>query len=1172
MSLNAHDITPLIAPPRRPSMNYNDCVCNITKVINRTQKPPTTSTSTSSATNVNNIELPPTSTPLSAGPRRKAISNISIMPRHIPKVSPNTKPPYETPPKNDNTVRARNHDRDINPVFDDSYSNSGQGDRYTHQQQWQELHSHDPNQDYIYSKDCLKRRASLNSPTRVSAMSSCSNSIHHRETMSNMLYPLVSTKRGPFVMSNDMGHRSVASPIYNMIDNITPAEGLPNQRLNTKSGNVDQKFGELLNVSSSFVGSKKRGSDTCIGTEESLLLSPPSTSLLSMKREGGNSGSFFGKNCYYGTSPSTSKISLLSKVFGNQNQQQGRYGDDASKRSVPWANNIGASKILAWEMHKSVPSSGYENESFALWIRPNTQSRTVISGADVEKAESAAANRNGKDEAATSRDDERQKKYCPELEDMKVLEEVLDFAIIILMRASASLYPFISSAYPESIPLNIRWKLLQYEDRGWRYYNVRTLKEYQDYVMVDIGFAIQAMIEIYDQQERPYNHPDNIYRDAKLSQRPIPVFLPPDRTRLSKLMSNNGANKGRSNGNSHIPATCSSPSTLIPPSVIASTSLKKHRRHSSVPVSKLTISGMLTSIKQSLPSPMSLHSPLQDGRSGFNEYNNSFYSSYPDGTPFAPSLPARSALMSYTQAEPTEHSYYYSHSGAGTPITATGGSFLPQSIQSIISSFRGGSVNGSSSLSLAYGSNANITIHSPKTQPIMPSKQEEKRQQMEYRWRVDIMRRKAHLRAWACRCFLDLYDYSLIASYGLLEEEFKDLYRIISAIVEVDANEKSHEVLEATISQAREQEKEPFKLRYSQYKTKAPTGKEIREANKEAIRRFEMEYADQALRDRMEYPIRSVTDNDDDSSKLDNCITWLRRPLISYKHPHEPQNSNGDGCSSSCLPGFTSAGGSAEGDGAYDCMELYGLQNHTIWEPLLDRLTKFDTTHHELDARNIFQFLRRMSLYSPGVADERNLLSDESREEMLAVLWAIEKCVQERPDYQQSPTWFRLSSSASAVQAICDAGGVIPYLKGLKEKDIQGRDPILLVNPVTLTGYFKRLLKEGGGLLLKETTVLFVELARPATDNGDFWNLEKLSRIDRALLYRVICLDQNRGQVFLRISRVMDQILESSPKDMELDAFALSKMVQVVELSGVLDLKALRRWNGAWSAIILGYM
>lgn len=88
----------------------------------------------------------------------------------------------------------------------------------------------------------------------------------------------------------------------------------------------------------------------------------------------------------------------------------------------------------------------------------------------------------------------------------------------------------------------------------------------------------------------------------------------------------------------------------------------------------------------------------------------------------------------------------------------------------------------------------------------------------------------------------------------------------------------------------------------------------------------------------------------------------------------------------------------------------------------------------------------------------------------------------------------------------------------------------------------------------------------------DFWNLEQLSRIDRALLFRVICLDKNRGEVFIRISRVMAMILERAPEDMELDAFALSKMVQVVELSGVLDLKALKRWNGAWSAIILGYM
>jgi hypothetical protein len=152
----------------------------------------------------------------------------------------------------------------------------------------------------------------------------------------------------------------------------------------------------------------------------------------------------------------------------------------------------------------------------------------------------------------------------------------------------------------------------------------------------------------------------------------------------------------------------------------------------------------------------------------------------------------------------------------------------------------------------------------------------------------------------------------------------------------------------------------------------------------------------------------------------------------------------------------------------------------------MDRLTKFDTTHHELDARNILHFFRRMSLDAPSVSEppSQYLLGDEERDELLAVLWVLEKCVRERTDAQQSPTWFRLSSSASAVQAVFQAGGVIPYLKELQQKDLRKRDPIQTVHPVTLTGYFKRLLKDCGGLLLKETTALFVELARPATDNG----------------------------------------------------------------------------------------
>lgn len=596
--------------------------------------------------------------------------------------------------------------------------------------------------------------------------------------------------------------------------------------------------------------------------------------------------------------------------------------------------------------------------------------------------------------------------------------------------------------------------------------------------------------------------------------------------------------------------------------------------------------------------------------------------------------------------------YSFAGMGGGGGNGGGGGGFLPQSIQTVINSFRHSRIGGGGGGStvgrhpLVPSASSQFMAHPPNLaiSPVPLTKHEEKRLHLENQWRVDIMRRKAHLRGWACRAFMTLYEFSLQSAAASLHEEFKDLYRIIRAIVEVDATatEKSHEVLAMVLAQAQEREKEPFQLRYSQYSTSAPTGKEIREANEEAVRKFEAvfreEYKEQAVvpaatRQGMREVSNSAgshlgqgsfrlsldgEDHDDRVAPLRPVVTVASgrvgdgSPLSSAPSTSSTSSSS----SSGCTPSLTSCSSNSLSpitlptpcnSSAYENMDLFGLQRHPVWDPLMDRLTKFDTTHHELDARNIFHFFRRMSLDYPSVSEPpcKNLLTDESRDELLAVLWVLEKCVRERPDAQQSPTWFRLSSSANAVQAVFQAGGVIPYLKELREKDTRHRDPIQTVHPVTLTGYFKRLLKDSGGLLLKETTALFVELARPATDNGgkllpfvlpvsntslsfleignsvqpfsfpnkiDFWNLEKLSRIDRALLYRVICLDYNRGRVFLRISRVMEQILESSPKDMELDAFALSKMVQVVELSGVLDLKALRKWNGAWSSIILGYM
>ncbi|KAF9358183.1 hypothetical protein BGX26_002304 [Mortierella sp. AD094] len=1260
LSLKTHDVAPPVAPPRRSSVGSSRSVTSIgSKVINRTHKPPTISTQpnvpydglgtvtsstsssgTSSASSVgsgNGRSTPTTPTPRSSV-RRKAVAPLPPTPTNIvpPMHISEAKSHYDLPKRDNSTIDRGNCDQDFEVDKTHSiHTNASQGNMHYHYLQQPQVDMQ--NNSRSSKATDIKRRMSLHNPSGLlknfgnrnsrnnnastSLMNSNANNlppIDHSASCSTLI------NSGSAMMACSSRSSSIHQESQPQHNNYHPQQ--QQQQQHQGKGIKGQKLGELLAMGGSLLGSKKRGSEANI--KKTISHVPSSTSINSVAKESGSGWPFVKKDGST-SPPNSSRSSLLSRVFGSHNQQNHRHlqqhrhysqsvylvpdSHDSAYRGIgPWtaAAIIDDSKIVNWELNKSVPSSDYENEAFALWIRPNIQARTVISGADVENAEKATLNRDHvkNDNEETSFDEELRKKYLPELEDMKVLEEVVDFSIVILMRASASLYPFIASAHSRSIQINIPWKTLQHEEHGCQFFNVRTLKEYQDYIMADIGCAIQAMVEIYDQQERPFSHPDNMGRDIKPQSRSstMPVILPPNRPWMNRMAAGSHSIITQSSGGlsggigGRAPslrpsvaslASSSATSPTTPTSTITSTSPpKKHRRYASIPGARPSISGMISSIKQSLPSPSSLQSPQQQSRNSPEAYNHPVYASYPDGTPFSSALPSRTMPLSYTQAESMERQQPFTYNfntgtsgsiAASTTSGSSGGSRggkFSQSIQNMLNTFRGHSgstILSSPSYTYNSSSNNNSSNNNNAVSPttyVALSKQEEKRQQMEHRWRVDILRRKAHLRSWACRRFLDLYNFSLTTPNSSLEEEFKDLYRIIHAIVEVDANanEKSHDILATVMAQAREQESEPFKLRYSQYKTKAPTGKEIRDANKEAIKRFEEEYADKdfegSTRSRPSNPSAMTSDYDDSASlKLDDCVAPLRPLLHSRECSPDPQSSSFN----YYLPSPTADSCYCS---AYDCMEFYGLQGHPVWEPLLDRLTKFDTTHHELDARNIFQFLRRMSLYSPGVNDSHHLLSDEARNEMLAVLWVIEKCVRERPDYQQSPTWFRLSSSASAVQAVCNAGGVIPYLKELRKKDTQGRDPILTVHPVTLTGYFKRLLRESGGLLLKETTGLFVELARPATDNGDFWNLEKLSRIDRALLYRVICLDMNRGQVFLRISRVMDQILESSPKDMELDAFALSKMVQVVELSGVLDLKALRRWNGAWSAIILGYM
>ncbi|KAF9340801.1 hypothetical protein BGZ91_000172 [Linnemannia elongata] len=1263
-------------------------------------------------------------TPRSASVRRKPVAAVSCSPVGTPSTSLSPgKPPLQTagiysdvPPRvamsvKERVVRANNNKNCTN----------GDGD-------WdQEIHS--AGAAPLLSRNSSNHHTSINTATLQRGNSARQDSNGNSSSGHGSGESINSSRSLGSASSNGGGPLSSKRKI----SNGSPQSKSGGGGIGIGGGNMGQKFGEFLAIKGSLLGSKKRGSDTSIksasnNTEAASSLF--STSISSLTKESITSASktakmtgtmlFSKKDTLVSSiSPKTPKSSLLANIFSPDSRLQPHLPHSPS-RSMPMqhtsnnntkegSNNLPSSpldydmgiddystgtqqqqhgghqhsesswnmvdddKIVNWELNKTVPTSYYEDEAFGLWIRPNHEARTTISGADVEKAE-----KEGRDNTTSSYlNAGAKKKNRPELEDKEVLEEVLDFSIIILMRASASLYPFIASAHSKSIPFNILWRSLQYEERSVRQQNIRALKEYQDYVMADIGCAIQAMNEIYDQMERPFGHPDNFFRDTKprTGVRSPPVIMPPNR--VMRLTANNIKNgtpsKGparpasaihnikNSNGghfpngsNLHIPSPQKHSSNLqqalLTPSALASP-FKKHRRHTSVPGGRPTISSMITSIKQSIPSPISAHSSR--GTSVESGYSHPYYSSYPDGTPFLSGFPA-GAPTSYSQANSPDSQHHSSithsftssflssntsgsyssassnHSGGshysfvgiggGGGNGSGGGGFLPQSIQTVINSFRHSSIGGGGGGSTVGGhplvssTSSQFATHLPNLaiSPVPLTKQEEKRLHLENQWRVDIMRRKAHLRGWACRAFMTLYEFSLKSAASSLHKEFKDLYRIIRAIVEVDATatEKSHEVLEMVLSQAQEREKEPFQLTYSQYSTPAPTGEEIREANEEAVRKFEAVFREGECKEpsmaaaATRQTRRGIFDSAGGHQGQGSFTSGLGdvdhddrvaplRPIVTVASGRVrdgsslSRSSSTSSTSSSSLSEFTSSLTSCSShssspttpstscySSAYDNMDLFGLQRHPVWDPLMDRLTKFDTTHHELDARNIFHFFRRMSLDHPSISEPpcKNLLTDESRDELLAVLWVLEKCVRERPDAQQSPTWFRLSSSANAVQAVFQAGGVIQYLKELQGKDMRHRDPIQLVHPVTLTGYFKRLLKDCGGLLLKETTALFVELARPATDNGDFWNLEKLSRIDRALLYRVICLDYNRGRVFLRISRVMEQILESSPKDMELDAFALSKMVQVVELSGVLDLKALRRWNGAWSSIILGYM
>lgn len=250
-------------------------------------------------------------------------------------------------------------------------------------------------------------------------------------------------------------------------------------------GNMGQKFGEFLAISGSLLGSKKHGSDTSIksassNTEAASSLS--STSISSLSKETITSGSKMAKmagtmlfskkdSSASSISPKAPKSSLLASIFSPDSRHQPHLPHSPS-RSMPMQhtsnnstkegrNNLPSSpmdhdmgvddygyptgtqlqkhgrhqyngsswdmadddKIVNWELNKTVPTSYYEDEAFGLWIRPNHEARTTISGADVEKAE-----KEGRDNTTSNHPSAgTKKKNRPELEDMEVLEEVLDF-------------------------------------------------------------------------------------------------------------------------------------------------------------------------------------------------------------------------------------------------------------------------------------------------------------------------------------------------------------------------------------------------------------------------------------------------------------------------------------------------------------------------------------------------------------------------------------------------------------------------------------------------------------------------------------------------------------------------------------------------------------------------
>lgn len=206
-----------------------------------------------------------------------------------------------------------------------------------------------------------------------------------------------------------------------------------------QDGQFKGKLG-FLGVKSSLLSIKKRGSDTSIKDNTSTPSSPSLSSTASLKDGPLSSSSL--KDNHGPCDPTSPKHGLFSPASFSPSKTSHRHVHHNQQRSVrqehqdPFIshhhhqhNQCQPSRSSFQTIEReSLPPHHYENEDFALWIRSATQARQVVSGVDVDDQGEVMSSSSSTHSASTSGKSEK-KKLCPELEDLAILDEILDFCM-----------------------------------------------------------------------------------------------------------------------------------------------------------------------------------------------------------------------------------------------------------------------------------------------------------------------------------------------------------------------------------------------------------------------------------------------------------------------------------------------------------------------------------------------------------------------------------------------------------------------------------------------------------------------------------------------------------------------------------------------------------------------